>query len=79
MEQIIKNRIYLSLKFGIYLLGILTLLFFANFSIGSKENWDEIIQNEFFSTFLIRTILLMIPGLIFLISIVQFSKRNIIS
>lgn len=66
MEHTNKKKIYIILKVIIALLAILTLLFASNLWIGTEENWDEIIKDEFIPALLTRTIFLILLGLIFL-------------
>jgi hypothetical protein len=63
MEKIKNDSFYIVLKGIVYLLTILALLFFANFWMGSKEGWEEIVENEFYPALITRTIFLTTIGL----------------
>ncbi|AZA85512.1 hypothetical protein EG349_01255 [Chryseobacterium shandongense] len=62
-----KDNIYIILKFVIYILTGITLIFFAKFWMGSQDNWEEIVKNEFYPALITRTIFLTIIGLFFLL------------
>ncbi len=66
MEYTNKNKIYIFLKITIYLIGFLSLISISNYWVGTKENWDEIIKDEFIPAFIVRTIFLIVVGLVFL-------------
>ncbi|MBT2620060.1 MULTISPECIES: hypothetical protein [Chryseobacterium] len=61
-----KNNTYILLKATIYTIGLLSLVFLSNLWIGSEENWDEIVTNEFIPALITRTIFLIVAGLLFL-------------
>lgn len=62
-----RDSIYIILKFVIYILTVITLIFFAKFWMGSKDNWEEIVKNEFYPALITRTIFLIVIGLLFLL------------
>lgn len=66
MEQVNKNKTYIFLKIIIYSIGFLSLIFLSNIWIGTEENWDEIVKDEFIPALITRTIFLIVVGLLFL-------------
>lgn len=66
MGHINKNKTYILLKATIYITGLLSLIFLSNLWIGTKENWNEIVTNEFIPALITRTIFLIVAGLLFL-------------
>lgn len=65
-EQTNKNNIFFLLKTIIYTIGFLSLVGMSKIWIGSKENWDQMIENEFIPAVIIRTLFLTVVGLLFL-------------
>ncbi|WP_047099399.1 MULTISPECIES: hypothetical protein [Weeksellaceae] len=66
MEHINKNKKYIFLKIIIYSIGFLSLIFLSNLWIGTEENWDQIVKDEFIPALITRTIVLVVIGLVFL-------------
>jgi hypothetical protein len=66
MEYTNKNNIYLLLKTIIYTIGFLSLIGISQLWTGSKEDWDQIRENEFIPALITRTVVFTTAGLVFL-------------
>ncbi|PRB00674.1 hypothetical protein CQ046_17760 [Chryseobacterium sp. MYb7] len=65
-ESVNKNNIFFLLKIIIYAMGFLSLVGMSRIWIGPKENWDQVIENDFIPALLFRSIFLTMVGLLFL-------------
>lgn len=66
MEYIHKNKTYILLKAILYTIGFLSLLLLSNLWMGTAENWNEIVKDEFIPALITRTIFSTVIGLLFL-------------
>lgn len=66
MEYINKTNTFFLLKTVIYTIGFLCLITTSRLWIGSNENWNQMIENEFIPALIVRSIFLTVAGLLFL-------------
>lgn len=66
MEYAHKTTTFFLLKTIIYTVGFLSLLGMSGLWIGSNDNWNQMIENEFIPALIIRSIFLTVAGLLFL-------------
>lgn len=73
-EHTNKNNIFFLLKTVIYTVGFLSLVGISRIWIGPKENWNQMIENEFIPAIIMRTVFLTVAGLLFLGLSLMLSK-----
>ena len=66
MEYTNKTNTFFLLKIAIYTVGFLSLLGMSRLWMGSDENWNQMIENEFIPALIGRSIFLTVAGLLFL-------------
>lgn len=67
MEKIKNDSFYIVLKCIVYVLTIIVLIFFAHFWLGTKDGWEDLVENEFYPALITRTLFLTTIGLFFLL------------
>lgn len=66
MEYMNRDQTYLIFKGALGTIGILILMLMSNFWIGTKESWDHNMAHEFVLALIVRTVFLIVIGLLFL-------------
>lgn len=66
MEYTYKTNTFFLLKTVIYTIGFLSLIAMSRLWIGSNENWNQMIENDFIPALIVRSIFLTLAGLLFL-------------
>lgn len=66
MEYTNKTNTFFLLKTVIYTVGFLCLAGISRVWIGSNENWNQMIENNFIPALIFRSVFLTLVGLIFL-------------
>ncbi len=66
MEYINKTSTFFLLKSVIYAVGFLSLIGISRLWIGSNENWNQMIENECIPALIVRSIFLVVAGLLFI-------------
>ncbi len=66
-EKIKSNNLYIALKCIVYVLAIMFLMFFTRFWLGTKDDFKDIVESEFYPALITRTLFLTTTGLFFLV------------